>query len=343
MKEKENNKETISTKDLTNLAKKILAEYDLIIQDISIIQSGGIKTVWKIKTSDKTMCLKRLRQTYDKVLFSVNAQIHINNQGGNVPGVVINKKGEPIVLSDNEIFVLYEWLDGVNLSFNKSNELEAAIKALATFHKASKGYNYPEGSRESSKFGHWPDLYTSMKTRFEKWKSQESTSSFSSSHGTYLNYVDSMIENANSTLEYLDKSQYKNLVSQCSDLKVLCHQDFGVGNVISTSKGVIVLDLDSVTFDFSVRDLRKIIGKLSQKSNKFDIRVMNTIISWYSAINPINAQEKNLLYIDLLFPHWFHGVVKNQYLKNQSISSSEIKGIAEFEKNKFPAVKQFLN
>jgi spore coat protein I len=332
-----------SINDLYELAKKILGEYDNTFLDISIIQGGGIKTVWKIKTSQKTLCLKRLRQTYDKVQFTVNAQIHIKSQGGNVPGVLINKKGEPIVQYNHQLFVLYEWLEGENLYFNKSSDLEAAIKGLAVFHIASKGYKHPEGSRESSKFGQWPDLYTSMKNRLEEWRYIASTNDSGASHNAYLNCADGVIDIADLTLEFLDKSQYKNLAIPDSNLKILCHQDFGVGNVISTSEGVIVLDLDSVTFDFLVRDLRKVIGKLAEKTGEFDAALMNTIIGWYSSVNPIDVEERKLLYIDLLFPHWFHGLVKNQYIKNKLISPSEIEEIAQFEKDKFLKLKELLN
>lgn len=331
-----------SINDLTELAKNILREYDILCQDISIIQSGGIKTVWKIKTADETLCLKRLRQTYDKVLFSVNAQIHINNKGGNVPRVLINKKGEAVIQYNHQLFVLYEWLEGENLYFNVNSDLEKAIKGLAAFHKASKGYKYPQDSRESTKFGQWPELYSSMKNRFEQWKYQACADEFNASHTTYLNCVDSMIETANLTLEFLDKSQYKNLVIPDSDLKVLCHQDYGVGNVISTQKGVIVLDLDSVSFDFLVRDLRKIIGKMAEKSGRLDLNVIDTIIGWYSSVNPVSLEEKELLYIDLLFPHWFHGLVKNQYLKNKLIASAEIEEVTQFEETKFLILKTLL-
>jgi hypothetical protein len=55
---KEQLSETIN--DLEELAKKILAEYDILYQDITIMQSGGIKTVWKIKAGTKSLCLKKL-------------------------------------------------------------------------------------------------------------------------------------------------------------------------------------------------------------------------------------------------------------------------------------------
>ncbi|KUO69735.1 MAG: spore coat protein [Clostridia bacterium BRH_c25] len=331
-----------SKKDLYNLAVAVLQEYGIAPQNILIIQSGGIKAVWKIKTSGKTLCLKRLRQTYDKVLFSVYAQIYIKNSGGNVPGIILNQNDQPIVQYNNQLFVVYEWLEGKDLNFNNKTDLEAALKGLAKFHKASRGYQYPENARESSKFGRWPEQYTSMKNRFETWKDFALTNKSNRSHASYLKCVDSMIDVSNLALELIDQSQYKNLSTPNSALKVLCHQDFGKGNAISTPSGVIVLDLDSVTYDFSARDLRKIIGKLAIDNGMLNINTINDILSWYSSENPITDDEKKILYIDLLFPHWFHGLIKNQYINNKQINPSEIEKVVRFEKAKVTLLRNLF-
>lgn len=331
-----------SKKDLDDLAVRVLQEYGIVPLNITIIQSGSIKTVWKIKTPGKLLCLKRLKQTYDKVLFSVNAQIYIKNSGGNVPGIILNQKGQPIVQYNDQLFVVYEWLEGKDLNFNNNADLEAALRGLATFHKASKGYQQPDNARESSKFGRWPDQYISMKNRFETWKNFALQNKSSDSHASYLKCVDSMIDVSNIALEYIGKSQYKNLSAPNSDLKVLCHQDYGKGNAISTPNGVVVLDLDSVTYDFSARDLRKIIGKLAVDKNTFSISRINEILSWYSKENPITEEEKKILYIDLLFPHWFHGLIKDQYIKNKPVNPSEIERVVRFEKAKITLLRKLL-
>lgn len=331
-----------SKKDLENLAVRVLQEYNITAQNIAIIQSGGIKAVWKIHTPDKILCLKRLRQTYDKVQFSANAQVYIKNSGGNVPGILLNREGQPIVQYNDQLFIVYEWLEGKDLNFSNSADLEAALGGLAAFHKASKGYQYPEAARESSKFGRWPEQYTSMKNRFVTWKDIALNNKSNSAHASYLKNADSMIELADLALNLIDKSQYKNLSTPDSDLKVLCHQDFGKGNAISTSQGIIVLDLDSVTYDFSARDLRKIIGKLAVEGDGFNISKINDILNWYSRGNSITEAEKKILYIDLLFPHWFHAMIKDQYINNKMVSSSEIEKMVRFEKGKVPSLMKLL-
>jgi spore coat protein I len=93
--------------DLKGLALEVLKNYPVMPQQISIIQSGTIKTVWKIYTASGPLCLKRLKQTYDKALFSVNAQLFIKNKGGNVPGIIVDRNNQSIVQHKDQLFVLY--------------------------------------------------------------------------------------------------------------------------------------------------------------------------------------------------------------------------------------------
>jgi len=61
--------------DLSKLASSVLEEYGIEPENISVVQSANIKTVWRIKTKDRELCLKRLKHPLDKALFSVNARI----------------------------------------------------------------------------------------------------------------------------------------------------------------------------------------------------------------------------------------------------------------------------
>ncbi|NLV51085.1 MAG: CotS family spore coat protein [Clostridiales bacterium] len=329
------------SEDLRALALKVLREYRINPDELTIIQGGSVKTVWKFKYQGKLYCLKRLRQTLDKALFSVWAQIYIKNAGGNVPGVILNSGGEPIAQYNDQLFVVYEWLSGTDLNFSSPKHLSLALEGLAKFHCASKGYSAKEGARVSSKLGKWPSQYMSMKNKLTAWK-EIARNGGSSQHKSYLNCVDSVIALADKAAYLLDRSGYSELSSGISSAPVLCHQDYGKGNALLTDEGVFVIDLDSVTFDLPSRDLRKIIGKISENKNRWDIKTIEDILSWYSNINAVTEYEKQVLYIDLLFPHWFFGLVKNQYDKLKDIKAAEIERITRLELSKLPVIKEVL-
>lgn len=329
-------------KDLNKLAQEVLSRYSIIPQNISVIQSGTIKTVWKVKTNDSILCLKRLKQTIDKALFSVNAQIYIKNNGGNVPGIILDKSNNPIVEHNNQLFVVYEWLEGRDLNFSNPQDFKLALEGLARFHISSKGYESGEESRTSTKLGKWPDQYASMRNKFIAWKEISKNNLSQSHYNAFFRVSDSMISMADMSLAYIEKSSYNSLISPGSKSVVLCHQDYGRGNAILTGNKVAVLDLDGVTFDLPARDLRKVIGKEAESRGKWQLQNIENVCSIYSSVNPLSSEEKKILFIDLLYPHWFYGLIKNLFQNNKPVKSTEIERIAKLEESKVSLLSSLI-
>lgn len=326
-------------KDLENdsgLAQKVLAEYNITPLGITLVQGGSIKTVWKILTGTGTLCLKRLKQTLDKALFSANAQIHIKQKAGNVPGIVLNKLNQAITQYNGQLFVMYEWLEGSDLNFGNSSDLKAAIQGLAKFHIYSKGYSPVESARISSKLGKWPEQYGSMLEKLSSWMDIASANISLPHYASFVRNTPGIIKMGLKALDLLKESKYEALTKPDSDSIVLCHQDYGKGNALLTNKGVYVLDLDGVTYDLPARDLRKIIGKNAENRNQWQLDIIEEICCWYEEVNPFINGEKYILYIDLLFPHWYYGLVKNLFQGGKAIKGDQIERIARLEQTKIP-------
>ena len=135
-------------------------------------------------------------------------------------------------------------------------------------------------------------------------------------------------------MEALQKSSYGDLTDIAFERSALCHQDYGEGNAILKEDTVYILDLDGITYDLPVRDLRKIIGKRMEKLGRWDKKLIEDIMLWYEKNNKLSSEEKNLLKIDLLFPHRFFGTVKNLFKKNKVLAPGEITRIRDLELSK---------
>lgn len=324
--------------NLYELANQVLKEYDINPINLEIIQSGTIKTLFKLKHFNKSYCLKRLKQTFDKALFSVNAQIYIWENGGNVPQIILNRNKAPITQFNNQLFVLYEWIPGRDLNFSNPNDLCLALQGLADFHKKSIGYLPPENSRISFKLGKYPDQYASMRKKLEAWMSISNSKNLSQE--AYFKSVDSIIKLADYSIDLLKNSPYEKLISMNN--KVLNHQDYGKGNALLNDNLVFIIDLDGVTFDLPTRDLRKIIIKDSERKGKWDRNSINFIIQCYESVNKLTFEEKNILFIDLMFPHLFFGLVKNIFLNNKNVKAHEIEKISNLETSKVNILNELL-
>ncbi len=328
--------------NLDALARNVLKEYGIEPEKLTLVQVGAIKTVWKLIGRGRQLCLKRLKQTYDKALFSVNAQIFIKNSAGKVPGIVLNRNNRPITEYNGQLFVVYEWVSGNDLNFDIPADLRQALQGLAAFHAASKNYLPPQEARISTKLGKWPDQYNSMKRRMAEWKEISSQNSKPSHYPAYLAVIDPVLDIADQALERLADSDYQRLTQPGSPCAVLCHQDFGRGNVLVAADGVYVLDLDGVTYDLAARDLRKIIGKNAVNAGQWSVDSIMTILDWYTQINPLGKEELKVLYADLTFPHWFFGLVKNLFQNGKALKPAEIERIAALERSKEETLKTLL-
>lgn len=335
-------KQENSSLTLQELGKNVLQEYGISPDELKIIQNNGLKTLWKVTHNQQRKCLKRLKHAKDKATFRVFAQKYIFDQGGNVPEIYLNTQGLPITEYSQQLFVLYEWIDGRDLSFKNPLDLASALRGLAQFHHFSKGYQPPKEAKISSKLGRWPDQYASMKKRMLKWKTEALEKTKFTVYNSYLRYIDQIIEMIDQALAALERSPYQRLTDIDVERATLCHQDFGEGNVLLSDQGVYVIDLDGVTYDLVIRDLRKIIGKRMEKNGKWELAKIEQILSYYQKDFKLSDEERELLKIDLLFPHWFFGEVKNLFKKNKPLKASEIRKIGDLEVKKLLVLEDWF-
>jgi len=328
---------------LTELAKTILTNYDLKPLDINLVQGGVIKTVWKIRTPRGYVCLKRLRQPPAKCSFTVSAQKYMADKGAKVPAVLPAKDGRIAIIYNNQVFVLYQWLDGRGLNFDKNDDLRKAVQAIAAFHRDSAGYNPPPGCTVSSKLGRWPHHYQTMTERFRRWKEIAASRPNEAASRVFREQANYYINLGEKVILLLDQSDYNRWVQEIEIRKNLCHQDYGPGNALLTPQGVYVLDLDGVTYDLPARDLRKTIIKRMETLGDWKVDLLANILKWYEKINPLTPAQRQVLYIDLLFPHEFHDTAKNLYLKNKSIKSSELNRVIRLTQRKLHVLEPLLS
>lgn len=307
---------------LYDIASTVLLSYGKKPCEIKVMQSGGIKTVWKVKAGGETLCLKRLRHNKEKALFSINAQKHMVHNGARVPGIFPALNHEDYVEFQGHLFVLYEWIEGSSISL--SRDLKVALEGLAQFHVDSAGYIPPEGCRVSSKLGGMSNYYKSVLKRFSEWQKISLEQPKQTVCHAFLNGISEMTEVGMECIELLELSDYRSWADEISKSGNLCHQDYGDGNALITSDGVYVLDLDGVTFDLPSRDLRKVIVKIMSGRNRWDRGKLKEMLAWYEKINPLDDNKRRVLYIDLLFPHELHDTAKNYFIKKKSIKPHEI-------------------
>ncbi|OXS62641.1 hypothetical protein B1A99_01940 [Cohnella sp. CIP 111063] len=314
---------------LLPLAQRVLTEFPIVPRSVSLVQATETKAIWKVTTRDRTYVLKRLNYGLEKMHFAIQAQKYIQDHGGPVPHLTKTKRGKLYAEYNGQVFILFDWITGRKPDFGDPNDLRRAVRLLARFHRSSSGFRPPIACRESTKLGKWPGQYEKMKLHMKEWQTAGVQPALV---GVLKPYWGGLIRQAEQVQDRLARSGYDRL--SASEPRNLCHQDYSEGNVLVSGSGGAVLDLDSVTYDFPARDLRKLILKRMVEKGRWDSALYHSVIKWYTEVNPLNSGQMRLVQIDLSFPHLFYESAKNPFRKNASASASKLLTTVRIEKEK---------
>lgn len=330
-----------------DLGKQLMADnYPHIpFSEIEVIQSGGIKTIWKLSTSVGKVCLKRIRKTIPIVKFTTAAQAYLSKKGALVADIIPTKDNQLFFVHEGYALVLYAWIEGSDLAMDKVPEhLYTGLKGLAQFHQDSVGFIPPEDCDIYDRMGVWPDHYMKMCEELSQWKCvSQAEPEADAFHQLYSNTADDMIHMANEAIQLLQSSYYSQWVASIGHYGYLCHQDYGKGNALETEHGVYVLDLDNVTYDIPLRDVRKLIAKRMEELGSWDRAELERCMGYYESIFPLTADQRKILYIDLLFPHKYYGYVKSPFKKGEPGDENKLQKCIRIETEKLPVLHSLLN
>ncbi|MET3699143.1 CotS family spore coat protein [Bacillus oleivorans] len=331
-------------KRLIALAETLLQSWDVDVKGIEVIQGNQMALVWKVQTRKGPICLKRIHRPEKKALFSIYAQDYLAKKGARVPGIIPNKDNQLYTKFGPFLFVVYDWIEGRPFELTNTEDLQMIMKGLAQFHKASIGYRPPAGVPIFTKLGRWPNHMIKRTQQMETWKKiakQYPDDPFSIA---YLEQIDPFIREAKSTLKRLLDSSYNDWVKNVKKAPNLCHQDYGTGNSLLGPDGKIwVIDLDTVSFDLPIRDLRKMIVPLLDTNGTWDHQKFKTMLSAYESVSPLTKEQKKIMFIDMLFPYELYDIIRERYVRKSPLLVTELEEALEYERIKSRALSELIS
>lgn len=315
--------------NLKQLASEIAASYPFRVKSMTLVQNAGQKVVWRLETEVGSLCLKRLPHGEDRSLFGVAAQEYVKSRGARVPAVIRTSDGAPYVVRDGNVYVVYEWLAGRHPRLGNLDDRRQLVQGMAMFHKASRGYEPPQGAVVSNKIGRWPEQYAQMIEEFREWKRVATASPKAIASRALLRHVDGAIERGERALAGLQASSYAQV---CQEPIGLCHQDYGVSNCLLTPAGPAVIDLDGITFDLPARDIRKLLHKLFESRGGWSAATYRAVLAAYQEVYPLTPEHLDALRWDLRFPHPFFALAKNPFKKKERVGAEFLRDLATVAK-----------
>lgn len=331
------------------VVKSVISHYPVTVDKIHLLSYKGKKAVWSVETDIGEVIMKKVPFDEQHISFMTYAIDYLRNNGIYTPAVIKTKSGEGFVKVHGEYFVVFEAVYGRSPEYENEEELLMIMKGMASFHQASKGIESPTGTFPSFLLLEWKSDLNRRYKRLLKWKEQrEQATDQNEFDKEFLMNVDTFLQQCQTSITMLNDPTFNQWVEEIKKTKLLCHQDYASGNLaIGKDGNLYVYDMDSLTVDLPVRDMRKILNKVMKKEAVWDLERMIKMMKTYQEIHPLTKEQYRILAADILFPHLFYGQASKYYENREPKWTlhkhiTRIKDMIATEKSKEKVVQDFL-
>ena len=326
----------------------ILSQYDITVTNIRNECNKGKKAVWWIKTSHGDKILKKHSCSAKMLEFIIAAVEHLANNKVKLPKIIKTKQDTKYIKGIDCCYVLSEAISGVTPNEDKPQELRMVVEQLANFHSASKNFIPPADCKVRIHLGlqgeEFENQMTKLKNFYDIENSKPNHSEFGQIILTVFPYFYKRMQLA---IEENKTSGYNKWVEVDKNINPLCHQDFTAGNLVLTkSKEIYVLDIDSIAIDLPTRDIRKFLNKVMKRHGSWDLSLTKQILQWYNNVNPLEPWKWQVLKEAITFPHLFVGIMSKYYEGRETTWSEDryaerLKTMIKVEKSIDPILQNF--
>jgi len=326
----------------------ILSQYNIHTLDVEKKSDKGKKAVWWINTTEGDKVLKKHSCSSKTLEFILSAAEHLQNGKVNLSTIIKTKDNTNYIKGVKCCYVLSEAVIGNTPNEDNPKELIMIIKQLANFHYASKNFTFPVDCKPRIHLGLQKEEFEIQMHKIKGFYDTEISKPKHSEFGQIIiNVFPYFYKRMQLAITENEKSGYDKWALEAKSTNCLCHQDFTASNLILTSsKKIFVLDIDSITIDLPTRDIRKFLNKIMKKKGKWDLLLTLQILGWYNAQNPLEHWKWQVLKEALIFPHPFVGIM-SKYYEQREVNWPEtryierLKGMIKTEKSIEPILQNF--
>jgi len=318
--------------ELEKLAYEVISNYDMTVSEMTLITSKPDKggAIWKIETNHGPRSIKVLHRQPTRSLFSVGAQLYVVQQGARVASLIPTKENHLYVQAGGKLWIVTDWVTPLEQLMKIDLEAASALcYGLGEFHHHTKGYTPPTGSKKSSRLYRWNQYYEKMIQKIGWFRDIAHAYPETVASPHLLSVVDKFEQQALDMYEKFKQSSYRKMLAKGEAHWGLAHQDYGWSNGQQGPGGIWVIDLDGVSYDLPIRDLRKIITSTMDDMGTWDLEWIRGVIDAYHQANPIDQETFELLWIDMAFPNEFYKHVKEVVFEPVTFMNTELDAILD--------------
>ncbi|MBM7553325.1 CotS family spore coat protein [Thalassobacillus pellis] len=327
---------------------KVLESYDFKqVDSMTVMATKPFKggAIWKIETDKGPFSLKLLHRRPTQSKFCLGAQEYlVKEKKANVPAIIPTKDGVNYVEMGGKLWFVAHWVESLRPLTESLEGTKQLCNALGEFHKLTKGYVPPSDAEFVSRLHRWPRTYERVEKKLDWFRDIANAYHELPSSDTILSVIDMYQEQARNARTRLAESPYEQILASGTEEASLVHQDYGWSNAQLADNGMWVIDLDGVSFDIAIRDLRKLIIDRMHALETWDVEYIRAMIQAYEEANPITDEEYQMLLIDLSLPNLFYKFIKPIVYSPTTFMTEavdqELQLLIQLEEEKWPVLQQ---
>lgn len=284
----------------TNL-EEILKQYGLQPMKKRLIVNKFDRVLWKVYTDEGVFALKVLNDhNWAKRVSTLQNYLNVN--GVPVVKVIPTLTGELLGGSDNSPSILFPWIDGHRLRYNKYRGLTKVVEGLAEFQLKSKGFeervdcklDFHNLSKEYiSRYDMLMELHEYMIKNKEKPFPK-----------LFLENYSFLKKRAEWVIENINKVGFEDVLRQYEREPILVHADYNRNNLIMNKEHEVrIIDLDNIMKGMPITDLSRLINWVNMDFRNWSSKRFEKIIKIYSNKYKLSDNEMDILLVDQVSPY----------------------------------------
>lgn len=301
-------------------ALPVLEQYDFKIKETRRIRGS-----YYCDTDRGLMLLKEYENSKGKLEIVEKLQCHLEEMGISTDRVLRNRDGELMSQGpDGGFYILKKWYEHRESELENEADVMKGAGALATLHMYTKDMRsvfseedvIPEGKNLVETLAKHNRELLKVKRYMEKLKGK---SDFEFQLKSEMDFYYRQAVEAEASL---NGEAYKRLVSECNELKTICHGNSQYHNIIMVNDNAIIVNFIRVNSNLQVHDLYVYLKKCMEK-NDWNMELAKRILDRYQKVRSLNGDEFDVLKVMLRYPEKFWKIVNSYYNSNKAWPSEK--------------------
>ena len=324
--------------------EEIMSHYNIQVQTFHKGRGAII-----VDTNSGVKLLKEVRLHDEKINFLYELLTKLSGKGFHVDVLIQTKDGDLYVKDDNKKYILKEWVEGREISFNDSNDILLATKNMANLHRST----YAPVKKQYKKY----DKSSGLLNTFERHNAElirirnniRRMRNWSEFDILFLKSYKEFYEQCTSATDMIAE-EYHKILKLYKDNKVIIHGQYNHHNLIKDySNHLHIVNFEYANYHLPVIDLYSMLRKILEK-NDWNFNLAKEIIKTYREHYSLSKEELRLLYYLFVYPEKYWKI-SNYYInlnkawkpKQTLIKLRKVLKQEEMRQNFISNLKNYIN